>query len=747
MRLRLFALSALLFAALAVPAAAQISFSRQPGFASGPFTLMLSSGSDGEIRYTLDGSEPTAASKLYTAGIPILSRAGEPNGISMISQISTSYATWAPPVGEVFKATVVRAAVFVDGERSGRIVTNTYFVTPEGLARYRLPVVSLATDSLNLFGHDEGIYVLGRVFDEWRAANPGAAETISTPANYTQSGGDWERPVHIEIFEENNRVAISQDAGLRLHGSGARQMRLKSFRLYAKDDYGPDYFEYPLFPDKDMPRFKRFILRNGGQDFTKTMIRDGFMHRLVQDLSFDTMHYRPVVVFVNGEFWGIMNLRDRFDDHFIETHHGVDRDDIDFLEQNGAVQEGENGHYIAMRDFIADNPMSVQANFDYVSTQMDPVNFGEYNMSQIYFNNRDWPHNNIEYWRKRTDAYEPDAPYGHDGRWRWMLKDADFGFGWNLGADAWKYDMVGWAIHPQGTQGYRWSTLILRSLVTNPGYRNWFVTRFADLLNSHFRPDRVLGVLEDVSGTIQPHIQEHIDRWGFNDDRWAMPRTEAEWQANLDLMRHFATHRSDEIRKQLVNHFNLAGMYDLTVNRPPSIEGQVRVNSLPLTIYTHGVQDQGSQWRGVYFKGMDLTLVAKAAYGYEFLGWSGDVDATADSIVIRPGQDITVTPIFAKSTSIGGEAADLPQAVRLFPNYPNPFNPSTTVQWEQSKTGPVRLRVFDALGREVATLADGRFHAGTHSLAFDGAGLSSGVYLLRLEAGGMVAVQKMALLK
>src|SRR5690606_3032597 len=126
----------------------------------------------------------------------------------------------------------------------------------------------------------------------------------------------------------------------------------KTWRLYAKSDYGPSWFDYRLFPDKNLTRYKRFILRNSGQDWTKTMLRDGFMQRLVQDLSFDTQFYRPLILFVNGEFWGIRNARDRYDDYYIEAHYGVPRNQIDFLELDAVVQEGDAAHYNEMILFL-----------------------------------------------------------------------------------------------------------------------------------------------------------------------------------------------------------------------------------------------------------------------------------------------------------------------------------------------------------------------------------------------------------
>jgi hypothetical protein len=725
----------LFLSAAALSAQSDIRFSHNRGFRTEGFDLVLEGPSQTVLRYTLNGAEPTHRSALYTAPIPIRSRVGDPNSLSMISTVSTSYAPWAPPKSEVFKATVVRVAAFVDTVRVSAIHTQTYFIDPDGADRYGLPVVSLVTDSLNLFDHERGIYVLGKMYDDWRALNPTAAENGGTPANFTQSGDEWERPVHIEFFEDDGRTAFAQDAGVRMHGAWARAFRQKTFRLYARNEYGSNRFRFRFFPDKELDDFRRILLRNSGQDWGKTMLRDGFMQRISQDLSFDTQFYRPAIVFVNGEYWGIHNLRDRYDDHYIESHYGVPRGQIDFLELNAVVQEGSATHYNDMIAFMRFNDTTQDARMRQLETMMDVVNYGEYAMAQIYINNRDWPHNNIDYWRKATAAYVPDAPYGHDGRWRWMMKDTDFGFGWNLGADAWKYDMLAFALSTTGNGHGDWATIILRSLLKNPTYRTWFITRYADLLNTTFSETRVLNTLESLAADIEPEMEEHLNRWGVQDHRFSPPADLTGWQQNLDLMRHFARNRPAVMRNLLNTRYGLGGTSTLTLAATEG--GSVRVN----TISVPG----SSEWTGVYFRNLDLNLVAEPAQGYEFVRWEGLAEERPD-VTIRPASDLIVRPVFALISSVERTEAT-PASIELHPAFPNPFNPETVIGFRLSVDGWANVVVVDIIGRRVAELVDGVLPAGTHSVRFDASGLPSGVYLVRLEAGNMVLNQKVTLLK
>lgn len=744
--MRLIILCLLAFGSAAPLAAQSVAFSHERGFHTVPFELVLTADAGTEIRYTLDGSVPTATSRLYAAPLPVADRTPAPNSLSTISDVSTSYAPWAAPRGQVFKGTVVRAAGFAAGERVTPVATRTFFVHPDGDNRYRLPVISLVTDSLHLFDHESGIYVNGKIYADWRAANPTATETGDTPTNFAQTGEAWERPLHIELFEDDGSLGFAQDAGVRMHGSWARAFRQKTWRLYAKNDYGPSWFDYQLFPDKDLTRYKRFILRNSGQDWTKTMLRDGFMQRLVQDLNFDTQFYRPVVVFVNGEFWGIHNIRDRYDDYYIETHYGVPRNQIDFLELDAVVQEGEATHYNEMIVFLRFNALNSPQRLAQLRTMMDTENYGEYAMSQIYFNNRDWPHNNIDYWRKRTSTYLPDAPYGHDGRWRWMMKDTDFGFGWNMGSDAWKHDMLGFALIATGDR--EWSTLILRSMLANPDYRTWFLTRFTDLLNTHFVAERVGAELEARVAHIEPHMAEHLDRWGYNNDRWATPRNTTDWQANLDLMRHFASVRADTLLGFINQRYNLGGKVRVSVERPDAAAGHILFNTVALTDSTPGVAAQGGTWEGTWFRNLDLTATAVPAPGWEFAGWTGTVVSEDATIVLRPTGTTLLVPVFVPTETGTETTRDEPgDSFALIGAYPNPFNPSTVIRYRLSENGPTRLAIHDLLGREVAVLADGWLPAGEHATRFEAAGLASGVYLVRLVAGGEIHTHRITLLR
>ena len=272
---------------------------------------------------------------------------------------------------------------------------------------------------------------------------------------------------------------------------------MKSLRLYARNEYDErNWFAHQFFPDKSVSAFKRIMLRNGSNDRTGTTFRDPLIQLLVQHLSFDTQYYQPAIVFVNGEYWGVHNVRDRYDRYYLETRYGVDGDNLDLLQllredsyldapSRHDVSEGDEVHFDAMMDFVKTHDLADEANYAHLRTLMDVRNFMEFNVAQIYVDNTDWPGKNVRYWRVRT-GHDPNASYGHDGRWRWMMFDTEFGFGNGRHAGA-TGNTLAWATATDGgIFNPPEATLLLRKLLANEGFRNEFTNTMADQINTAF---------------------------------------------------------------------------------------------------------------------------------------------------------------------------------------------------------------------------------------------------------------------
>jgi hypothetical protein len=532
------------------------------------------------------------------------------------------YDGWQPPAGEVFKTTVVRAVAVKDNYIPSTSVTHNYLVDSEGDERYSLPIFFLNTDRDNLFSQEYGIYVPGM----WN--------------NMFRRGRNWERPVHLELIENDGSDGFSVNLGVRIHGGTTRSRPRKSLRLYAREDYGKSFLNYQLFPDKTVNQFKRFILRNSGNDWGHSIFRDGFMQSLARNLHVETMYFRPSILFINGEYWGIHNIRDRYDEHYIRFHYGLQEHEITIAENDAKFAYGNPDgmeHYNQMFSFIENNNMSLDANFDQVRTMMDPESFADAFITNIFIRNTDWPGNNLNYFRHITE-YDHKAPKGLDGRWRWMMLDTDFGFGLDFyyvtGSDegpAHNTLAMATVAGSNDWPNYDWSTLILRNLLENQKFRIYFINRFADLLNTTFKPDRVNAVIDSIQALLAPEMDEHIHRWG-------RPTDINEWIQIVNDMKSFADQRPGFVRQHILSQFDIPDIYniELEVNDPSM--GRIKINTI-----TPEISDG---WSGIYFSGIPITLQAEAENGYLFSHWSGSQDSDLEVWELAPTSNSQFTAHF-----------------------------------------------------------------------------------------------------
>ncbi|MEO6033687.1 MAG: CotH kinase family protein [Verrucomicrobiota bacterium] len=635
-------------------------FSRAGGFSATGFDLVLSTPDPGStIRYTLNGSEPTTNSAAFGPALVIRDRSGDANSLSMISGTATVNQHtdgWFPPNGVVNKATTVRARTFRSGAWPSPIITQSYLVFTNAPQRYVLPVLSLAINTNDLFNYTTGIYVLGKVFTDYTNAHPGEYLTGHTPANYTQRGEFWERRAHLEYFEPGGGLAFEQNVAVDIQGQSSRSFREKSVGLKARSDVAPtDTFAYEFWPGltnragKAISGFSNFRLSNSGNDWSETLFRDALCHRICAPTGIDTLAHRPMVVFLDGEYWGVHDAREQLDPRYFENHYGVPHDEVVICEGDGSLVDGlprDEQNYLRMRSFIETNDMTVATNYAWVRTQMDVADFIAYQASEIYIANADWPHNNIRYWRKRTAQFETNAPAGHDGRWRWAMFDTDLGYAhpWSGG---YSDSTLAAALNPNGRPGINapWSTLLLRRLMTNADFRREFINTYADHLNSTFKESRTGDVVNQIQATMAPSMPEQIKRWRTMGDSMTT------WSNNVQLMRTFASQRTIICRQQVVAQFGLAGYATLTLDVSDTNRGQVRINTLLINRDTPGVTNGAPYpWRGTYFRGVPVELEARPAPGFVFAGWSNRPDlGLQQTITVDVSSNVTWTALFERS--------------------------------------------------------------------------------------------------
>jgi len=631
-------------------------FSVQPGFYHEAKLLELHHDDpDVSIFYTTDGSVPDTGSIRYTGPVGLASRAGERNVISMIPTTppegeALGYGWFAPEV-RLDKGHVIRAVAVKPGLLPSPPATGSWF---PGLEQQDFPVLSINAPEESLFGNEFGIYVPGVIYDSlgfgddvWGRPN----------ANYYQRGREWEREASLEWFEDGLQV-FQQDIGVRIHGGGSRVMPQKSLRLYARSDYGQSHIHHQVFPDEPYSEFKRLILRNSGQDFFRrtTMFRDAFMQRLVTGLNVETQAYRPSVLFLNGEYWGIHNIRERYDKHYLERRFEVPEEHLDLLERRDQVKEGDNAHYLEMLAYIEEHGVADTGHLEHISGLMDLENFIDYNILQLFFRNTDWPANNIDFWRY-SGPPNPHIPE-LDGRWRWLVFDLDFGYGLQEGMRSWEFDMVRFVLDPDEVTYANppWASFLIRSLLENPDFRDDFLRRFADLLNSTFTPERSKSLINDMAEVIRPEMPRHIDRWSH-------PSRFRHWEQHVNVMLRFAEERPAHQIAHLRDHFALGQPRTVSVVMPEAGTGRIHLNSLDIGLPFEGPEayglrywDDGSKtWEGRYFPDIPAHLKAEPSAGYRFSHWVVNGDTIPDpEMEFHPEENTVIHPHFVPDEQSGG---------------------------------------------------------------------------------------------
>ena len=647
-------------------------FSRQSGLYENEFYLELTTDHpEAKIYYTLDGSEPCPGNtggsvyqyknqyptlpdspsgdllerqyKTYAYEGPLFISGGSVGPDSIVG-INTTYHKWPRlPRGEVREGTVVRAVAHKEGFLPSPVATASFYVG-EGLNNhYSLPVVSVVTAEPNLFDYNKGIYVAGRYFDQWRQDNPEAKVQPHSAANYHQRGREWERTANLEIFDQDGQLLINQLAGLRIHGGVTRIINNKSLRFYARAEHEDDLFNVQLFQTTDTDQFKRFILRNSGNDHGLTRFRDLLLQDLVRDLALDQQASQPAVLYINGVYWGLFNIRDRLDRYYLHYEHGVDPYNLDLLTTGAyhddqgvligfrmTVDEGDDLHYQNMLTLIGESDLADPLVYEQVKQHMDIENFINYTTAQIYFANTDWPHNNMDLWRVRTDRHKPDAPHGHDGRWRWLLYDLDFGFDFPRERDFFEFSFIESLAEDR-------DMFILGDLLDNKSFREQFISRMADHLNSIFQEERVLARIDYFEDKLAPLMQEHIDRWG-------RPGAIKEWHDHTTVLRNFASKRPQQVRENYLDYFNLHGTVEIEVNADYT-KGNIHINSVDTGQFVSGSLENDA-WQGLYFKGIPVTVTAEPKPGYSFSGWK-EVEED-ESFTVKPVEDLTLTAVFER---------------------------------------------------------------------------------------------------
>lgn len=496
------------------------AFSVTPGIYDNAVTVAITAGEGETIRYTTDCTTPNASSEVYSGELSIS------------------------------KNSVIRAAAFRDGYLSGDVATATYLFRSDGV-NHALPVVTLVTDPDNLWNSKTGIYATGDQFDPDAASY---ADTLKSATYYqakfaTEEQVDtiWEKPAAFSLFDDNGKQVFTQNVGIRIAGSFGRGRAQKGFNVIARKEYGKGSMEYPFFENRPYKEYKAVVLRAGAQDQNRSKIRDELASGLLEGTDINILYqaYRPTVLYLNGEYWGVYFMKEKRNRFFVAQHENTENN-VDLAIGKGFKQRsyGDNSDWVSLYEYATTHDLSASDAYNYVAERMDVDSFRDYMIAEIYNGNTDTY--NFQYYRLKG------------GKWKFIFYDFCWGFQ-SPGHETLAFRMG-------KTPSDVCSAKLFAAMLQNKGWRDSFCRRFAELLNTAFAPERVSALIEELYGYVEPEIKREREK--FNKDTFMgvkQPNTNLGtyegFQSEISKLKDFAQKRPEEIKRQLQSNLGLSDSY------------------------------------------------------------------------------------------------------------------------------------------------------------------------------------------
>lgn len=510
-------------------------FSKASGFYEEAFELELTSNS-GTIYYTLDGTLPDNTSIKYEKPILITDATNLDNTYSMRTDVSTGfekeeiekhsadYPGYQVPDYKIDKAVIVRAVTYDETRDTySEVKTASYFIGFSQKNGYdNMKILSIVTDPSNLFDYETGIYVTGKAYGEYVKEYRNSDDYYWREefwtlwmANYRNRGIKWEKKAWCQFFDESGQQVLEQECGIRIHGASTRAYNPKSLNIYAREEYdGSKALQYDFWGTGYYPA--EVTLSQGGND-QRTKSKDYLISETVKDLNVSTMNYEPYVLFLNGEYWGIYWLNEKYNAQYIGYYYDVDCDNVIMIKQDG-LEEGSEGeddkYYYKMVEFCSKSNVAEAENYQKVCELVDMESYLDYYAVMLYLGRRDdWPGGNFALWRvKKTE----EGPFG-DGKWRWMMYDFNSpGYGVN-------FDSIEYAMERDE---------MFKNLMTNGTFREQLLCRIEELSDTVFDFEDMDVNINEFQMFIAEPMKEN-DRRFYNDGSLDV------FNEEIESLRHF----------------------------------------------------------------------------------------------------------------------------------------------------------------------------------------------------------------
>jgi hypothetical protein len=561
-------------------------FSIAPGMYTVPVSVAITNLSNGtyasDVYYTLDGSDPTPSSFLYT-GAPI----------------------------NIYYTSVLKARSFSASFLPSPITVASYLLG----VNHVTPVLSVVTDNTNLYG-------VNGIFDNWQY--------------------DWQKAAHVEYFDETQQLIFSQNAGIQIDGGwgGSRANPQHSFRVELDNAVlGEGHINYPLIPNRsERTHYGKFFLRNGSNQYLSFPYKDACQNEAMDG---ETNNYysawRPVTVYINGAYFGLYELREKIDDEYFEQLDGANADSIDILSQSAwggsqlrAVAGTVDSFYTSYAAYNSLNTTDTSF-WNSADHYFDMVWYNDYIIAESWMGNTDWPWNNIKIYRSDKTNY----------RWRFCTVDMELSMGPNGWTDCYEdhinymqtYDPSNQYIH------------IWQKGIQNAKFKNYFINRFADLMNTSYRMDRILSIENSMFNQTVVEMPNEYLRWG---DPNQISQQMTNFYNNHLVFQSQLSERTAQVRNNIQSDFSLAGQVDVTLNVIPDGAGKIKISTI--------IPDS-LPWTGVYFNGNPVKITALPGPGYDFAYWDTNtvlnVQDTNISLYLNISSDAVFNAVFEPSLNAG----------------------------------------------------------------------------------------------